>query len=246
MDVELSWQMLVFVTGAFSGGIAVGLAGFGAGPVLLAFWLHLMPPTLAAPVLALCVGAGQLQAFHAVRHAFQWQRVWPFLLGGLLGVPIGTAILLYVAADTLSRGIGVFLIVYAVLFLVTGKVARFTAGGRPADAAAGFGAGIACGAASVPGPPMNIWCSLRGWSKDVQRATFQPFNISVIVVVAIIYAFNGLISSKVIILALIALPFIAIGARVGLIAYRHIDESQYRKLLLFTLLLSGALLVWPS
>jgi uncharacterized membrane protein YfcA len=238
--------MLVFVFGAFAGGFAVGLAGFGAGPVLLAFWLHLMPPTLAAPVLALCVGAGQLQAFHAVRRAFEWQRVWPFLVGGLFGVPIGTAILLYVSGDALKQWIGVFLVLYAILFLVTGKVAKFTAGGRPADAVAGFGAGVACGAASVPGPPMNIWCSLRGWPKDVQRATFQPFNISVIVVVAVIYAFNDLITMRVVTLAAIALPFIAVGARMGLIAYRHIDEAQYRMLLLYTLLGSGVLLVWPS
>ena len=246
MDIAISLEMAIFVVGAFAGGFAVGLAGFGAGPVLLAFWLHLMPPTVAAPVLALCVGAGQFQAFYAVKDAFDWQRVWPFLVGGLIGVPLGTSILLYVSGETLSRGIGLFLIVYAIIFLLTGRIARFTAGGRPADAVAGFGAGVACGAASVPGPPMNIWCSLRGWSKDIQRATFQPFNISMIVVVAVIYAFNGLYSANVVWLALIALPAIAIGARAGILAYKRINEAQYRRLLLYTLLASGILLIWPS
>jgi hypothetical protein len=238
--------MGLFVAGAFAGGFTVGIAGFGAGPVALAAWLHILPPSIAAPVLALCVGIAQFQSFMVVRQSFGWQRVWPFLAGGLVGVPAGAVILLYVSGDILSRLIGGFLIVYALIFIVARNGMQMTKGGRPADAAAGFGAGIACGAASLPGPPMSIWCNLRGWSKDIQRATAQPFNISMVIVVAMIYAWNGLITANVIGLALIALPAIALGARLGVLAYRRINEAQYRTLLLFMLLASGLALVWPG
>ncbi|NNE24509.1 MAG: sulfite exporter TauE/SafE family protein [Rhizobiales bacterium] len=245
MELGLSWEMAMFVAGGFAGGLTIGVAGFGAGPVLLAVWLHILPPAIAAPVLALCVSVGQVQSFLVVKKAFSWPRFWPFLAGGLLGVPAGAAVLLYVSGDLLSRMIGGFLVVYAVVFLMTRSTAHFKRGGRPADAAAGFGAGVACGAASIPGPPMNIWCSLRGWSKDVQRATFQPFNITVVLVGAIIYAWNGLVTANVIWLALIAVPAIAAGTRLGIMAYHLFDERQYRQLLLYTLLVSGVTLVWP-
>ena len=244
MELALTGQMLTFVVGAFVGGLTIGLAGFGAGPVILAVWLHILPPAVAAPVLALSVAVGQVQAFWEVRSSFQWSRVWPFFAGGLFGVPLGTFALLYVSEGLLTRIIGVFLVIYAVILLTTGIVASFTRGGRPADAAAGFGAGIATGAACLPGPPMNIWCSLRGWSKDVQRATFQPFNICVVIYVALIYTGNGLVGANTVWLALIAIPAIAIGTRLGVLAYRRIDETQYRKLVLLLLLASGISLFW--
>ncbi len=246
MELAASWQMGLFVTGAFAGGFTVGIAGFGAGPVALAAWLHILAPSVAAPVLALCVGVAQLQSFLVVRQSFDWHRVWPFLAGGLVGVPAGAAILLYVPGSLLSKCIGAFLIAYAVIFMVSRNRFQITSGGRPLDAAAGLGAGIACGAASLPGPPMSIWCNLRGWTKDVQRATAQPFNISMVIIVAIIYAFNGLMTTQVVGLALIAFPAIALGARLGVLAYRQINERQYRSLLLFMLLASGLVLVWPS
>ncbi|MGI9465115.1 MAG: sulfite exporter TauE/SafE family protein [Aestuariivirgaceae bacterium] len=235
----MSFEMALFVAGALVAGFTTGLAGFGAGPVALAVWLHVLPPSVAAPVIVLCVGAAQVQSFMIVRSSFDWQRVWPFIVGGLVGIPAGTAILLYVSADMLARAIGIFLIAYAALFLVTRASARITGGGRPADAAAGFGAGVACGAAGLPGPPMNIWCSLRGWPKDVQRATFQPFNMAMVVAVSAVYAWNGLITAYVGWLALIGLPAIAIGARLGIAAYHRINDAQYRTLLLYMLLLAG-------
>ncbi len=239
MELGLSSEMVLFVAGALVAGFTTGLAGFGAGPVALAVWLHILPPMVAAPVIVLCVGAAQVQSFMIVRSSYDWQRVWPFLAGGVLGIPAGTAILLYVSADVLARAIGIFLIAYAAVFLLTRTTVRITDGGRSADAAAGFGAGVACGAAGLPGPPMNIWCSLRGWPKDVQRATFQPFNMVMVVTVSAVFALNGLVTANVAWLALIGLPAIAVGARIGITAYRRIDDAQYRTLLLYLLLFAG-------
>src|ERR1700760_871934 len=54
-------------------------------------------------------------------------------------------------------------------FLAGGPVA---AGGRGADAAAGFLNGVLGGLTGLAGILVTIWCNLRGWPKDVQRTIF--------------------------------------------------------------------------
>src|SRR5262249_27213010 len=56
-----------------------------------AAWLHVLSPGDTA---ALIVGFGLIVQGAAVlklRHVLRWEWLWPFLLGGALGVPFGTA-----------------------------------------------------------------------------------------------------------------------------------------------------------
>ena len=103
----------VILAGALVGGIVSGIAGFGGGPVILAVWLLVLPPQMAAPLLTISFLFVMLGNIHLVRHALSWRRLWPFLLGGLiggLGTPIGP--LIGVAIDFLlleiSRAFGGF------------------------------------------------------------------------------------------------------------------------------------------
>ena len=54
--------------------------------------------TFAAALVVIVQGV----AVWKLRHALQWDRLWPFLLGGLLGVPIGVVVLACVMARSIS------------------------------------------------------------------------------------------------------------------------------------------------
>ena len=164
----------VILIGALAGGIVSGIAGFGGGPVILAVWLLVLPPQMAAPLLTvafLCVMAFNI---HLVRHALSWQRLWPFLLGGLIGVPFGAALLQVVSPLTFRRIVGGFLVAYAVMRLSVLRTLQVYVRGWLPDAVAGAGAGVIAGLAGTPGPPISLWCGLRGWGKDEQRAVVAP------------------------------------------------------------------------
>ena len=87
------YTIAIIILGALCGGFVTGLAGFSTGWTALGFWLYVVDPVVAAALVVMCSVVGQVQSLSTVRRAVTWQRVWPFLLGGLVGVPLGVAAL---------------------------------------------------------------------------------------------------------------------------------------------------------
>lgn len=235
--------VLFVLAGALLGGFVSGLAGFGTGLVAMGLWLHVIDPALAAPLVVICSVIAQVQSLFAVRRAMNWSRLWPFLLGGLAGVPLGVLALNQVPAGTFRVVLGVFLVFYAAGMLLVGRLPAVTWGGRPADALIGFGGGILGGAAGLSGPLPTLWCGLKGWSKGEQRAVFQTFNLTVLTGALVSYAIGGVLTAEVARLALIGLPGTLLGVWLGMKAYGRVNDGQFRRIVLWLLLLSGGVLV---
>ncbi len=228
--------------GALLAGFVTGLAGFGTGLTALGFWLHVIEPRLAAPLVVICSIIGQLQSLATVRRAISLARLWPFILGGLLGVPVGVLVLALVEAAAFRAVVGAFLVLYAGFMLLTRRLPVIAWGGRPADAAAGFGGGVLGGVAGLSGPLPTIWCGLRGWSKDQQRAVFQPFNLTILSWALIAYGVQGVLTREIGLLTLICLPGTLLGAWLGAKSYGRVNDRQFRYLVLWLLLASGLVL----
>lgn len=234
--------VLIVGAGALVAGFVSGLAGFGTGLVALGFWLHAIEPLLAAPLVVICSVVGQLQATAFLRRGVRVARLWPFLAGGLLGVPLGAAVLGAVEVATFRAGVGVFLILYAGVMLGLRELPVVAWGGRAADGAVGLLGGIMGGIAGLSGPLPTLWCGLRGWSKDAQRGVYQPYNLAVLGFTLGVYAVQGVVTARVLELALICLPMTLLGVWLGLRSYGRLDDRQFRRLVLWLLLASGAVL----
>ena len=233
----------VILAGALVGGIVSGIAGFGGGPVILAVWLLVLPPQMAAPLLTISFLFVMLGNIHLVRHALSWRRLWPFLLGGLIGVPFGAALLQVVSPLTFRRIVGGFLIAYAVMRLSVLRTLNVHVRGWLPDTVAGAGAGVIAGLAGTPGPPISLWCGLRGWGKDEQRAVVAPFNFLCTVAAIALYLQAGLITADFGWLSLWAVPGAVAGNQLGIPVYKRLSDGQFQKLLVWLLLAMGVLLV---
>src|SRR5262245_4430900 len=102
MDVLV---LSLFLAAAFAGGFASGLAGFAMGFVVSGVWLHFLTPIQTT---LLIVGYGVLTQGYGVwmlRHALAWRTLAPFIIGGAIGVPIGTMLLTYVDPAKLRSGV---------------------------------------------------------------------------------------------------------------------------------------------
>jgi hypothetical protein len=227
------------VLGAFCGGFVTGLAGFGTGLTALAFWLHVVNPVVAAALVVTCSVVGQTQSLFTVRREISWRRAWPFLAGGILGVPVGAASLQLIAPQPLKVFLGVFLIGYTSVMLSRRRFPTVAWGGRDADGVVGFGGGILGGLAGLSGPLPTIWCGLRGWAADAQRAVYQPFNLIILASALCVYVVQGTMTPEIWRLALICAPATILGAFLGIRAYGKVNDQQFRKLVLWLLLASG-------
>ena len=83
-------QIIIIVLGALAGGFVSGLSGFGTGITAMGIWLYAISPPVAASLVIICSIISQLQTLPMVWHAIQWKSVWPYIVPGLVGVPIGT------------------------------------------------------------------------------------------------------------------------------------------------------------
>lgn len=246
MDLPPAGDIALVVAGAAAAGFVNGLSGTGYALVSLGFWLHAMPPQTAAPLVAFCSVCGHLQSLPKIWQGVIWSRVWPFLVGGLVGVPLGTALLAHVQIQPLKIGVGLLLIFYCSWMAFVRRPPVILAGGRLADGAAGFGGGVLGGMASISGPIPVIWVQLRGWTMLAQRGVNQPFNMSVLAFSLVTAGVAGFLDRTFFLWAAICLPITLIGAHIGLRLYRRINDAQFRRLILVLLGLSGLTLIATS
>ena len=246
MDLPPAGDIALVVAGAAVAGVVNGLSGTGYALVSLGFWLHAMSPVTAAPLVAFCSVCGHVQSLPRIWHGVMWSRLWPFLLAGLIGVPIGTALLAHVEVKPLKIGVGLLLIFYVSWMALVRRPPVVSVGGRLADGVAGFGGGVLGGMASISGPIPVIWTQLRGWSMQEQRGVNQPFNMSILAFSVVTAAIAGFLDRTFFVWAAIVLPVTITGAHVGLRLYRRINDTQFRRIILILHGLSGLTLIGTS
>ena len=232
----------LFLTAAFVGGFASGLAGFAMGFIVSGIWLHLLTPIQTT---TLVVGYGVLTQGYGVwklRHSLRWRSVAPFIIGGAIGVPIGTIVLTDIDPGWLRGGVGLLLVLYGIYGLAQPALKPVPAG-TAADTGIGFFNGVLCGMTGLPGFIITIWCQLRGWSKDVQRAVFQPVMLAAMAMTAIALSLTGAVTVETAKLYLLGLPAMLGGLWVGFKLYGKLDDKAFRKVILVLLIAAGLALM---
>jgi uncharacterized protein len=239
----LTFDLAFFLLATFAAALVAGLAGFAFGLVAAAVWLHVLTPVQTASLIIAFGLIVQGIAVWKLRRALQWRRLWPFLLGGLVGVPLGVALLGLANPDYMRAGVGVLLIAYSVHGLARPAMKPVAAGART-DAGVGLLNGILGGANGLAGIIVTIWCGLRGWPKDVQRTVFQPVGVSVFAMSALWLGASGAVGLDTLRLFAIGLPILLAGTWLGLKLYGRVDDAGFRKIVLTLLLVSGVALMF--
>jgi len=135
--------------------------------------------------------------------------------------------------------VGTLLAVWCPLMLFSARLPRVVAGGRFGDALAG-----ACGGAMGPlggftGAIPTLWCTLRGFERDVQRAVIQNFNLALLAVAMVTHLATGLVTPQVLPLMAIVAPSLVLPALLGMKVYLGISPLAFRNIVLSLLTASG-------
>ena len=236
-------HVLIILAGAFSGGFVLGLTGFGNGLTAYGLWLHVLSPQVGAPLVAISSIVGHLLMFRGLRHAIVPARFLPLVIGGLLGIPAGTWLLTTVSVSTFKISAGALLAGYSAISLVGGLRLKLRRENRILDGGVGLLGGVFGGLASLSGPIVTVWCGLKGWSKDEQRGTYQPFNFAILSAALVAFGTAGLLTRELLWLALLTLPATLAGIWIGRHLYGRVDDAQFQKIVLTLLTVSGVVLV---
>ena len=237
--------LVFFLAAAFCGGLVSGVSGFAMGLVVSGVWLHIIAPDQNALLIVLCGLVTQGTGIWRIRHAISWRRLLPFIIGGAVGVPIGTVLLTTIDQGTFRISMGILLVLFSLYGLLR-PAFRPAQSGVPAELGVGVVNGLIGGLTGLGGIAVTIWTQLCGGPKDEQRAIFQPVLFATFAMTAMSLAFAHTYTPEAMKLYVLALPALVAGLWCGLKLYGKLDDAGFRKIVLTLLLASGLSLVVPA
>jgi uncharacterized membrane protein YfcA len=238
--------IIVVALGAALAGFVQGLSGFAFGMVSMSLWAWVLEPRLAAPLAVFGALLGQILAALTVRRGFELRRLLPFVLGGLAGIPLGMALLPHLDMVWFRAVLGALLVLWCPAMLLSARLPRLSAGGRVADGAVGLAGGVMGGLGGFTGALPTLWCTLRGYPKDAQRAVIQNFNLSMLAVTMATYLASGVVTREMLPLFAVVAPAMLVPTLLGTRVYIGISEARFRQIVLGLLTTSGLAMLASS
>lgn len=239
--------LAIVIGGALVAGFVQGLSGFAFSLAALSIWSWAVSPQVAAPMAVFGSLVGQVVAMPLTWRGTELKRLAPFVIGGLIGVPLGILLLDTLDPTEFKLALGLFLLVYCPIgfFMPANWVVRW--GGRWADGAAGWLGGVFGGIGGFAGALPTLWCTLRGWDKDTQRGVMQVFNIAMHVATLTGYVIAGdKITGETLTLFAIIAPVLVVPVLLGALVFRRLNQKAFRRIVLAMLFASGVMLTWTS
>ncbi|SFM55662.1 sulfite exporter TauE/SafE family protein [Variovorax sp. OV329] len=243
----MSTSLIAIVAlGAVVAGFVQGLSGFAFGMVAMSIWAWTVEPRLAAVLSVFGALTGQVIAAVTTRRGFERTLLWPFLAGGVLGVPLGIWLLPRFDVPLFQACLGLLLAVWCPLMLVSDRLPPIRWGGRKADALMGGIGGVMAGVGGFSGVIPTLWCTLRRMPRDQQRAVIQNFNLAMQTVAFSLHIASGNVRWEMVpLLALVAVA-VLVPVLLGSKLYLGISELAFRKIVLGLLTASGIALLLVS
>jgi len=241
-EVTVSALLVILVISA----ITSGLSGFGFSAIGAAS-LWFLPPQVGVPLLMALSSANQMLSLRQIHSELKPLREWwphgpaPFILGGLLGIPLGLEILHSLPTPALMIAFGTFLVAYATHSIFKSSVPRGTKGGWRSSVIVGAIGGIIGGFTAFPGAVVVLWIGRQGLSKRESRAIVQLYifamQLHALTMLAIKHpsTFDARFWRLFVVTVVFVLPGTFLGVRI----YKSLSEINFRRVCFSLLGMSG-------
>jgi uncharacterized membrane protein YfcA len=219
------------------------ITGFGSALIAIPLLSLLFGAKFAIPFILLyeCLIDIMILGRDGLKAKSDINQAWPLLVSGLIGIPLGTEILIHSDEELLKITIGIALIIFSILLLwnVNLRLKR----DRFGSAAAGLLGGFLCGSIGMPGPPMALLLSSQGFEKEEFRRLIVIFLTVVDFLTFFYFIWIGLINADMLLQGLKLLPAMLLGFIAGNFVFGKVDEVYFRRLALGVILAAGLLLL---
>jgi len=225
-------------------GFVQGMSGFGfsliAAPLLSAF----ISPKIVLPALLLQSIIINLMVFIPAQKQVNLKSYGIMILTGIIGIPVGTWLLLTLSPDVIKVAVGVVTFLFALLLSLD---VRFSIGhGRVSTGLVGLLSGVLNGSITFSGPPVILFFTGKGMPKDAFRATLAAYFLVLNLVTLPSYFIGGLFNMQVVQLSAISLPALLLGTAAGIVVVRFVPQHAFRRVTLILVLLMGLLAVYSG
>jgi uncharacterized membrane protein YfcA len=219
----------------------------GAVQTLTGFGYALVSTPLLAPAIGakesvvLSVLLGTLTALsmsYGYRHHVDRPIAARMVVGRLVGMPLGVAVLVVVSEDTLRLAIAGSVCV-ATYVIWRGVELRGT--GIAVDLGAGLVSGVLTTSVSTGGPPLVLAMHARGMSPDRFRGTMSFITVFTSAVAIALLVGADRVNHGVRVAALVGLPGVILGMLAGRALAPRVAVPRFRQIVLVLLVTSAAI-----
>lgn len=222
-----------------------GIAGFGSGLIAVPLLAQLLPLTFVVPIILITDFAASLALGIHTHKQVRWDEIRPLLIFGILGVVVGTTLLIKLPLTPLLVTLGILVLVFGIRSVLNIQGTRLVA--RWWAAPAGFIGGTVSALFGTGGPPYVIYLNHRLRDKAELRASFTGLFLIEGGARVVTFVIAGLLLNMELIMAIFAaLPLVALGLYAGNRVHLGVTSEQMQRLIGVILVISGTALLWRA
>ena len=220
--------LLFVATAALTAGLARGFSGVGAALIFIPLASTVIEPAVAAATLLVVDIVMASPLFPRAWATADRSNVGTMLLGTLMGVPAGTFVL--TRSDPVSIRWMIAALVLAMLALLMSGWRYHGRPTPPVDVGVGLVAGFFTGTAQVGGPPVVAYWLGTAKAPELVRANIVVYFAASALITVVSYMVAGLLTTRLIGLALLIGPVYGLGLWTGSHSFRFASESTFRRI----------------
>ncbi|MCK5038664.1 MAG: sulfite exporter TauE/SafE family protein [Thermoplasmata archaeon] len=232
-----TWIIIIAIIMLFFAGLVQGLAGFGFSMVSIPILIIIIEPQLLTPTIIIHSVIINIFLFIKVRKDVQLGRIWPLVLAAIAGIPIGTWLLTTVDSDILRLFVGLFIMLIGLAYIKNFRIEIKNE--RLAFLPVGFISGILNGSITLSGPPVVLTLTNQGVEKKTFRANMIAYFMLLNLATLPFHFARGLFTDVCINLSFMLLPGMILGAFIGTMLVKKVDEKNFKKMVLVMVTVSG-------
>jgi len=232
-----TWILIIAIIILFFAGLIQGLAGFGFSMVSIPVLIIFIEPQLLTPTIIIHSVIINIFLFIKVRKDVQLGRIWPLVVAAIVGIPIGTWILLAVDADILRLFVGLFITLIGLAYIRDFRLDIKNE--KMAFLPVGFISGILNGSITLSGPPVVLTLTNQEVPKKTFRANMIAYFLLLNLATLPFHFMKGLFTEVCIDLSLMLLPGMVLGAFIGTMLVKRVDEDNFKRMVLVLVIVSG-------
>ncbi|MFQ5809132.1 MAG: sulfite exporter TauE/SafE family protein [Armatimonadota bacterium] len=238
---ESTAAVLVGLVAMLFAALTQGLTGFGFNLVSVPMMILVLPPEMVVPIVMIYATLMTITIAVEARRWIDVRRIWPLMVAGVVGIPLGVWLLRVLDVNALKVLIGAAIALFGVAFLCGFAVQIKRE--KLAMGPVGFVSGILAGCTAMSGPPVILFLQNQGVGKQAFRANLAIYFVAIGAASLLAFGGAGLITAPMLRYTLLLLPATVVGGIAGIKLAHRIDEKLFRTIALVVVTIAGLVAV---
>ena len=237
--IESIWLLSMCLIIFFIASFIQGITSFGFALISAPLLMIIISPNIAIPIIIMNALIINTTLLIEVRKGIDLRIISPLIVGGIIGLPIGTYLLIFLDVGIIKIIVGIIIITFSIC-LIKGyrkKIRRE----KLSFGLIGISSGILQSSTSMSGPPVILSYTNQNFNKKSFRANivgyFWVLNLATIPV----FYVSNIINLEVTRYAINFIPITIIGVIIGIKLSSKIKEKIFQKIVLIIVSISGLL-----